>query len=86
LPTTFESSRGQRSSGLWNSKKKIGAVPNPSDLSPYLKNGQMPVLVVKEIYTINPVWTKATARIPVRVKSFPEGSVLDVDSIGESYR
>ena len=67
---------GAKEQWALENKKEKGALPTLSELAPYLKDGQLPKPAVKEKYEINPVGVLATAKTPVRLSTYPAGSVI----------
>lgn len=61
-------------------KKGMGDIPNPVDISPFLKGGQMPTSLCGEAYQINGIGNGATAILPNTVKlgNYPAGATIRI--------
>ena len=55
-----------------------GALPTLDDLAPYLKDGKLPKPAAREIYTVNPVGTLATAKLTRKMDGYEAGRVFTV--------
>lgn len=62
----------------WALESRIatGVVPTEADIAPYLKKASLPLAVVGEVYTINPVGTPASTTLPVQLGTVAAGTTL----------
>jgi hypothetical protein len=68
---------GAKDQWALETKRGPGAVPTWANLAGYLKNNFQPD-IVNETYTINPVGTPAMAKTPVKLGTYPAGSVITI--------